>query len=828
MQGVVVATIVAKNYLSFARVLADSFRRQHPDVPFFVLLTDEVDGYFDPDAEPFQLLRLSDLKIPNLPRFRFHYSQQELTYAATPYLLSHLLDEGFSRAAFLKQESLVVGDLTPILALLKDSPIVLTPHLLEPLSSAGEIERELNILQSGVYNVGFLGVSESAAAREFLAWWSDRLYEHCRRDVPQGMHFEQRWLDLVPAFFPAARVVRDHGFNVGHWNLPERAINFRGAHLMPDSEAFMPDGAALMPDGAACRFFRFSGFDPERPQEITRYVRRLDMDDIGDTAELFRRYVALLEAAGYHETKTWPYAYGFFDNGAQVTDRARRLYRELGRDAERFGDALAVAPPHSFYNWLSRYDDDDHSGVRRGAVVRLWRAALGRKWGDSHSGSNGNNGGAVGRKRNDHPTPNASVVPTASVVSVGQAILKQSDSLSAGNGAASHASRVVGGELEGVAVATIVAKNYLSFARVLAESFRRRHPGVPFFVLLTDEVDGYFDPAAEPFQLLHPHELNIPELTRLRFQYYRKQFAAAMKPYLLSHLLERGFGSAIFLDPDTLILSDLTPLLTEARRHSVTLTPHLLAPLKGDGRAARELNLLQVGVYNGGFVSVSNTTGARQFLAWWRRRVSRHCRFDIPQGMHYDQRWLDLAAVFFDGVHILRDPGCNVAYWNLPERDVRLHEDGVTVDGQPCRFFHFSGFDPDRPRGVTRYSERLSMDDLGDTAELFRRYLSLVEAAGYHETKTWPYAYDRFDNGAGVTERARRIYRDLGDAVEQFGDPLVTAPPHSYARWLRRHDGLLGVTGQAASRLFAAGRRRLGVGRRRLSAWATSTGERRR
>ncbi|MDX6269800.1 MAG: hypothetical protein QOD28_1023 [Acidobacteriota bacterium] len=41
MQSVVVATIVAKNYLSFARVLADSFRRQHPEVPFFVLLTDE-------------------------------------------------------------------------------------------------------------------------------------------------------------------------------------------------------------------------------------------------------------------------------------------------------------------------------------------------------------------------------------------------------------------------------------------------------------------------------------------------------------------------------------------------------------------------------------------------------------------------------------------------------------------------------------------------------------------------------------------------------------------------------------------------------------------
>jgi hypothetical protein len=56
--------------------------------------------------------------------------------------------------------------------------------------------------------------------------------------------------------------------------------------------------------------------------------------------------------------------------------------------------------------------------------------------------------------------------------------------------------------LPNIAVATIVAKKFLSFARVLAESFHGIHPGIPFFVLLADETDGYFDPASEPFDIV--------------------------------------------------------------------------------------------------------------------------------------------------------------------------------------------------------------------------------------------------------------------------------------------------------------------------------------
>jgi hypothetical protein len=335
-----------------------------------------------------------------------------------------------------------------------------------------------------------------------------------------------------------------------------------------------------------------------------------------------------------------------------------------------------------------------------------------------------------------------------------------------------------------LAIVTVVAKNYWSFACVLAQSLRHYHPNLSFFVLLSDEVEGCFDPGSEPVTLLELEEVAVPNLSRVRFRCDRKQLAITSKPYVLSHLLDRGFESVIFLDPDILITGDLEELFSVVRRHPIVLMPHLLAPLSGGDGAERELTILKSGVYNGGFVGVSAGSTARRFLRWWGDRVSAHCRHDVAQGVYYDQRWLDLAPVFFPGLHIFRDPSYNVAYWNVRERGFRLDEPSSTVDGRPCRFFHFSGFDPDTPDGVSRYLSRLTLSDMGPAAEMYRRYRHLLEAASYHESKGWPYAYGRFDNGVEVSPAARQAYGELGAAVDRFGDPFETAPSHSFFRWL--------------------------------------------
>lgn len=324
-----------------------------------------------------------------------------------------------------------------------------------------------------------------------------------------------------------------------------------------------------------------------------------------------------------------------------------------------------------------------------------------------------------------------------------------------------------------LAIGTIVAGNFLAHARVLARSLHAQHPDVPVFVLLADEPPAGVDLSAEPFQVVHLRELGIPHLERFLFSHTLAEAAIAAKPFLLAHLLDRGFPHVLFLDPDTLALGPLTPLLQHVAAHAVTLVPHLLHPLTGPDCAARELNILLSGTFNGGCLGVSQGPAARQFLTWWQQRLRRHWWSDVPAGLHHDQRWLDLVPVFVEGVGLFRDASCNVAHWNLPERDA-----------SSCYLFHFSGFDPATPEVVTRYNTRLAMPTLGPAAELFARYTRLLHEAGHADTRALPYAWATFDNGAPITDAMRRRYRAMGDEAARFGNPFVTGRPNSAFAWL--------------------------------------------
>lgn len=350
-------TVVAKPLLAMARVLARSFGARHPGVPFFVLLADEIEGRFEPAAEPFELVAYAELDLPDATALRFRYPRQALSYAVTPFLLHHLLGRGFRRVAFIKQESLVVGDLSPTFARLERAPILLTPHLLAPLEGTDAVDRELSVLLAGAYNAGFVGVSAQPEALRFLAWWSDRVSTHAHQDVAAGFHFEQRWLDLVPAYFEGAEILRDPGDNVGHWNLPERRIEIRG------------DG--VFADDRPCRLARFSGYDPERPERATVHSDRLATATLGDAGRLFDRYRRLLIESGHRQCLRWSYAWERFDDGEPIPALARELYRRLGEDARRFGDPFATGSPSSFRAWL---DQPEPETVPRGpGLSRYWQ-----------------------------------------------------------------------------------------------------------------------------------------------------------------------------------------------------------------------------------------------------------------------------------------------------------------------------------------------------------------------------------------------------------------------------------------------------------------------
>lgn len=339
MSGFAAATIASKRYLALARVTAESFRRHHADVPFFTLLADQAGEGFEARREPFETVFLDDLSVDDATGFQFQYNELELSYACTPYLLEHLLDRGYDGVVFLKQETLVLGSLAPEFEKLQRHSVLLTPHLLEPPGGERALETELNVLRAGVYNGGFAAFNASAEARRVLAWWKRKTRRGCFREVEEGVHFEQRWLDFVPSLAPGHHILRDPGMNVGHWNLPERRIGVRNG--------------TVTASGAPCRVFRFSGYQFEAPEMVTRYNPHMRVESAGEAAKVFERYQAMLAAAGHRDCQQLAYGYGEFDNGMPISDEARRTYHDLGEEAQRFGNPFAAGGEGSYYRWLS-------------------------------------------------------------------------------------------------------------------------------------------------------------------------------------------------------------------------------------------------------------------------------------------------------------------------------------------------------------------------------------------------------------------------------------------------------------------------------------------
>jgi hypothetical protein len=295
---------------------------------------------------------------------------------------------------------------------------------------------------------------------------------------------------------------------------------------------------------------------------------------------------------------------------------------------------------------------------------------------------------------------------------------------------------------QSICACTAIASNYFAFARVLADSFHRFHPSVPLYILVADSPAHGAAPTGEHDRFVTLEELQMPRMERMLIRYDRKQVLTAVKPALLRHVLDCGYETAIYLDADMLVTANLDPVLNAVAGHAMTLTPHVGPAFAAAERLDLERALLFAGMYNAGFVGVTECDEARRFLDWWDRRLQTHCVDDIRAGLHFDQRWLDMAPALVGDLLLMRDPGVNVAYWNLPDLNVSSGPDGLLVNGTPLRLFHFSGFDPSQSQRVTRYVPSLRVEELGPVAGLFHQYAALLQAAGWNETRTRPWPWD--------------------------------------------------------------------------------------
>jgi glycosyltransferase involved in cell wall biosynthesis/2-polyprenyl-3-methyl-5-hydroxy-6-metoxy-1,4-benzoquinol methylase len=316
---------------------------------------------------------------------------------------------------------------------------------------------------------------------------------------------------------------------------------------------------------------------------------------------------------------------------------------------------------------------------------------------------------------------------------------------------------------------TIIARNYIAHARVLARSFRQHHPDGRFTVLVIDGTQPFPRESGDDFDVMVPTETGLGELElhRMAVIYDLVELATAVKPYFLKALLERDGDHVVYFDPDIEIFLPLDDICELARQHSIVLTPHTLDPLPHDRREPGEATLLIAGMFNLGFIAVGK--GACEFLDWWAERLTRAGHVDPRHGQFVDQRWVDFVPSLFEHA-VLRDPGCNVAHWNLQTRRFERAGDEYHVNGAPLRFFHFSGYDPEKPHLLSKFlgpEPSILLSEEPALAQICREYGARLVEAGYLKVKSEAYGFDTLPNGMAMTKQMRRLYRRALDAAER-------------------------------------------------------------
>lgn len=320
---------------------------------------------------------------------------------------------------------------------------------------------------------------------------------------------------------------------------------------------------------------------------------------------------------------------------------------------------------------------------------------------------------------------------------------------------------------------TIVARNYISYARTLCRSIMSSHPDAKVYIGLSDKTDAKIDTASEEFELIEASDLQLPNEQQFAFRYDVMEFSTAIKPYVFRWIFQNTKADkVIYLDPDILVVSPLKEVLALLDGGaSAVLTPHLTDRID-DGFLPNENNMLRVGVYNLGFIGLARHPEAKKLVDWWCDRLEKGAVVDLEKGLFTDQKWADLMPCLFGDVRVLRDVGYNSAYWNLMHRKIHKKNGQWLSNDRPLAFFHFSGVDPKSPKIFSKHQDRFMLADIGELKELYEYYLEQLKNNGYFETKGEAYAFNSLNDKAPIHKAIRVYFRQLLDGERGVKKPF--------------------------------------------------------
>lgn len=319
-------------------------------------------------------------------------------------------------------------------------------------------------------------------------------------------------------------------------------------------------------------------------------------------------------------------------------------------------------------------------------------------------------------------------------------------------------------------IVTVCKRTHYAAALTLGKAVAAHHPDQRFVIGVADDASGLPTESANVLGLPDTG-LSTDQLTALSARYSPTEFTAALK----SSFIRAAFGlfpdetTVLYLAPTAFVYQPLSPVFTELIHHSILLNPHWLTP-PTDGLDPDEKHMQNVGLYSGGFIGFRRHHETMRMLDWWAERSLDHAAINFCIGSCLDQLWLMHVPTLFENVGILKNPGLQVALWNLPQRPLTATPIGWQVGNVPVLTADFLGLTA-KNEGLFQHQNRLRLNARPDIRQLLADY-----NAALIQLPALPPAYGQQPERmvrTGIRRKAGQWLTRLSDWIDNVPVPPV-------------------------------------------------------
>ncbi len=311
---------------------------------------------------------------------------------------------------------------------------------------------------------------------------------------------------------------------------------------------------------------------------------------------------------------------------------------------------------------------------------------------------------------------------------------------------------------------TICTLSHLFQAEVLVNSLRKQHPDAVIKIGLVDKLTDDIDlsPLGNA-EIVEVDKIAIPDFEAMQSRYKIFELCFASKPFYALYFFKKypELNKQIYIDTDIFVFDKFDAIDQKLNDHSVIITPHITQAVS-DGHKLERF-VLGAGIFNAGFFAVNRSKESFEFLNWFADKLVTQCIGGVG-----DQVWLSLVPAFFDNVLIEKNPGYNMAGWNVMHRFITKNNDRLLVNNVPLVFYHYSGFDYTNLSTVTKFKQQGAdinvRKDLLLVLEHITRQLSVSPYLNLRTRKSFYFNLTTSENknGSVIRKAVKKIFNFFG------------------------------------------------------------------